>query len=142
MNTNANFQGVIWYQGEENVGRAEQYKRLFPAMIEDWREKWNTDFPFYFVQIAPYQYHSNNNVNLDKSQKLRDAQRLTLETKNTGMVVTLDIGNFNNIHPGNKQDVGFRLAGLALSNDYGKNIVSSGGGAVCYTLVFAFHFKL
>jgi sialate O-acetylesterase len=118
--------GVIWYQGESNVGRAAQYKRLFPAMIQDWRNQWKYDFPFYFVQIAPFQYHSNNNVDLDKSQKLRDAQRLSLETKKTAMVVTLDIGNFNNIHPANKQDVGFRLAGLALSSDYGKNLVSSG----------------
>jgi len=118
--------GAIWYQGESNVGRAAQYQYLFPAMIEDWRNQWNYDFPFYFVQIAPFQYHSNNNVALDKSQKLRDAQRLSLKTKKTGMVVTLDIGNFNNIHPANKQDVGFRLAGLALSNDYGKKIISSG----------------
>ncbi|MDN3492733.1 sialate O-acetylesterase [Winogradskyella bathintestinalis] len=118
--------GAIWYQGEENVGRAEQYKHLFPAMIEDWRTEWNSDFPFYFTQLAPYQYHSNKDVRLDKSQKLRDAQRLTLKTRNTGMAVTLDIGNYNNIHPSNKQDVGFRLAGLALDNNYGKNIVSSG----------------
>ena len=118
--------GVIWYQGEDNVGRAEQYKRLFPGMIGDWREKWNYDFPFYFVQIAPFQYHRENNTALDQSQKLREAQRITLNTKNTGMVVTMDIGNFNNIHPSNKQAVGDRLAGLALANEYGKQIVASG----------------
>jgi sialate O-acetylesterase len=118
--------GVIWYQGEENVGRAAQYKRLFPAMIEDWRTQWNYDFPFYFVQIAPFQYNGNNDVTLDKSQKLRDAQRQALNTKNTGMVVTIDIGNFNNIHPSNKQDIGMRLAGLALANDYGKHLIPSG----------------
>ena len=118
--------GTIWYQGEDNVGRAEQYKRLFPGMISDWREKWNYDFPFYFVQIAPFQYHGENNTALDQSQKLREAQRITLNTKNTGMVVTMDIGNFNNIHPSNKQAVGNRLAGLALLNDYGKQIVASG----------------
>ena len=118
--------GVIWYQGEDNVGRAEQYKRLFPGMISDWREKWNYDFPFYFVQIAPFQYHGENNTALDQSQKLREAQRITLNTKNTGMVVTMDIGNFNNIHPSNKQAVGDRLAGLALANEYGKQIVASG----------------
>ena len=118
--------GAIWYQGESNVSRAEQYKKLFPAMIEDWRTQWKNDFPFYFVQIAPYQYHKSSDVSLDKSQKLRDAQRLSLKTKNTGMAVTMDIGNFTNIHPANKQEVGARLAGLALANDYGKQLVASG----------------
>ena len=118
--------GAIWYQGEANVGRAEQYKKLFPAMIEDWRTQWKNDFPFYFVQIAPFQYHQSPDVSLDNSQKLRDAQRLSLKTKNTGMAVTMDIGNFTNIHPANKQDVGARLAGMALANDYGKQLVASG----------------
>jgi sialate O-acetylesterase len=118
--------GAIWYQGEENVGRAEQYKQLFPAMISDWRERWNYDFPFYFVQIAPFQYPRENKTALDQSQKLREAQRSTLNTINTGMVVTMDIGNFNNIHPSNKQAVGKRLAGLALANEYGKQLVASG----------------
>ena len=118
--------GAIWYQGEANVGRAEQYKKLFPAMIEDWRAKWDNEFPFYFVQIAPYQYHHSPDVSLDKSHKLRDAQRQSLKTKNTGMAVTMDIGNFTNIHPANKQEVGARLAGLALANDYGKQLVASG----------------
>ena len=118
--------GAIWYQGEANVGRAEQYKKLFPAMIEDWREKWNNEFPFYFVQIAPYKYNQSPDVSSDISQKLRDAQRYSLKTKNTGMAVTMDIGNFENIHPANKQEVGARLAGLALANDYGKQLVASG----------------
>ncbi len=121
-----NFKGAIWYQGESNVGRAEQYKRLFPAMIEDWRTRWESDFPFYFVQIAPYEYNKEEDKSLDKSQKLRDAQRYTLSLSKTGMVVTLDIGNPSNIHPANKQDVGARLAGFALGNDYGKDIVVSG----------------
>jgi len=115
--------GAVWYQGESNVGRAEQYKRLFPTMIKDWRTQWNTDFPFYFVQIAPFNYQNSGE---DESQKLRDAQRHTLSLQKTGMVVTLDIGNNTNIHPANKQDIGSRLAGLALANDYGKNIVASG----------------
>ena len=118
--------GAIWYQGEENVGRAEQSKQLFPAMISDWRERWNYDFPFYFVQIAPFQYPREKKTTLDQSQKLREAQRNTLNIKNTGMVVTMDIGNFNNIHPSNKQAVGKRLAGLALANEYGKQLVASG----------------
>ena len=114
--------GVIWYQGESNVGRHDQYKYLFPGMIEDWRNKWGKNFPFYFVQIAPFDYNSGKQI----SQKLRDSQRQALKIPNTGMVVTLDIGEMNNIHPQNKQDVGKRLAGLALSNDYGFNLVSSG----------------
>ena len=118
--------GVIWYQGESNVGRADQYENLFPAMIKDWREKWNYDFPFYYVQIAPYQYNINKDSLLDQSQELREAQRNSLKTKNTGMVVTMDIGNFNNINPSNKQDIGSRLARLALSNNYSINIVPSG----------------
>ena len=82
-------------------------------MIKDWREKWNYDFPFYYVQIAPYQYNINKDSSLDLSQELREAQRKTLKIKNTGMVVTMDIGNFNNIHPSNKQDVGSRLAKIS-----------------------------
>lgn len=117
--------GAIWYQGESNVGRAAQYEQLFPAMIQDWRERWADEFPFYFVQIAPYRYHTGP-VENDRSQKIRDAQRKSLSLNNTGMVVTMDIGNFTNIHPANKQDVGSRLAGLALANDYGLDIVSSG----------------
>ncbi|MFT4665100.1 MAG: sialate O-acetylesterase [Polaribacter sp.] len=120
------FKGAIWYQGEANVGRADQYERLFPALVKDWRTKWNSDFPFYFVQIAPYRYNNSGNENLDESQELRDAQRRTLSLNKTGMVVTLDIGNNANIHPANKPDVGARLAGLALANDYGKKIVASG----------------
>lgn len=118
--------GAIWYQGEANVGRAEQYKRLFPAMITDWRERWGNDFPFYFVQIAPFRYNGSPDAGQDVSQLLRDAQRDALKTPRTGMVVTMDIGNFINIHPANKPDVGARLAGLALANDYGKNLVASG----------------
>lgn len=117
-------QGAIWYQGESNVGRDEQYKRLFPGMIEDWRSHWEVEFPFYFVQIAPFTYNPDPGMQI--SQKLRDAQRYSLNTPKTGMVVTLDIGNITNIHPGNKQDVGARLAGLALANDYGKDLVASG----------------
>ncbi|MEE9363722.1 MAG: sialate O-acetylesterase [Cellulophaga sp.] len=115
-----NVKGAIWYQGESNVDRAEQYKKVFPAMIENWRSSWAKDFPFYFVQIAPFNYNER------PSQEIRNVQRIALQTPNTGMVVTLDIGNPINIHPANKQDVGSRLAGLALENDYAKNIVSSG----------------
>jgi sialate O-acetylesterase len=116
--------GAIWYQGESNVGRADQYKKLFPAMIEDWRNQWGNDFSFYFVQIAPFIYNADPALQI--SQELRDAQRVTLRTPKTGMAVTLDIGNPTNIHPGNKQDIGLRLARWALAQDYGKDLVPSG----------------
>ena len=112
--------GAIWYQGESNVGRATQYEKIFPGMIDDWRERWNSNFPFYFVQIAPFSYRN------ELSPALRDAQRKSLVLSNTGMAVTMDIGDSLSIHPGNKQDVGDRLARLALANDYGVDIVASG----------------
>ena len=108
--------GVIWYQGESNVGRDEEYGILFPGLIEDWRSRWGMEFPFYYVQIAPFRYTEDPSKSV--SQKLRESQRNALKTPKTGMVVTLDIGNNTNIHPANKQDVGKRLARLALTNDY------------------------
>ncbi len=116
--------GVIWYQGESNVGRAEQYKRLFPNLIEDWRNKWGYQFPFYFVQLAPYIYKDPKQT--EQSQKLRDAQRYGLKLPKTGMVSTLDIGYLKTAHPPYKQEVGNRLARFALANDYGKKLVASG----------------
>lgn len=112
--------GAIWYQGESNVGRADQYEKLFPAMINDWRKYWGYDFPFYFVQIAPFSYGN------ELSPALRDAQRKSLTTPNTGMAIAMDIGTSKSIHPGNKQDVGKRLALLALDKDYEYDIISSG----------------
>lgn len=112
--------GAIWYQGEANVGRADQYAKIFPAMIENWREAWGIkDFPFYFVQIAPYVYAGVDSV---ESGFLREAQESAIKLAKTGMVVTLDIATVNNIHPPFKQEVGDRLALLALNNDYGKSI--------------------
>ena len=112
--------GVIWYQGESNVGRHGEYNKLFPGMIKDWRNRWQYDFPFYFVQIAPYKY--TEEINNHQSQFLRDSQRKSLKLSNTGMVVTLDIGEFSNIHPANKQEVGTRLSRLALVNQYGSDL--------------------
>lgn len=117
--------GAIWYQGESNVGRARQYETLFPLLISDWRKQWKEGkFPFYFVQIAPYNYGGDST----QAAALRDAQRRTLnESENTGMAVTMDIGNTTNIHPADKQDVGKRLAYWALNKTYGeKNVVYSG----------------
>jgi sialate O-acetylesterase len=115
--------GAIWYQGESNVSRAYQYRRLFPAMIEDWRKDWGKgDFPFYYVQIAPFKYGEQF-----AGVELREAQLMALALPDTGMVVTSDIGNIDDIHPKNKQDVGKRLALWALARTYGrKGVVCSG----------------
>jgi sialate O-acetylesterase len=114
--------GVIWYQGEANVARAWQYRKLFPAMITNWRKDWKQgNFPFYFVQIAPFKYSEER-----PSQELREAQFMTLSLANTGIAVTMDVGNRDNIHPKNKLDVGKRLALWALAKDYGKRLVYSG----------------
>ena len=114
--------GAIWYQGESNVDNNDEYQELFAGMIEDWRENWGYDFPFYYVQIAPFEY-----IPSQESQKLRDAQRKTLKTTSkTGMAVIMDIGEEKDIHPHNKQDVGKRLALLALDKDYEFDIISSG----------------
>jgi len=119
--------GAIWYQGESNRSRAEQYAKLFPAMIADWRKLWKQgDFPFYFVQLAPYKYDKNNDV--QELPELWEAQTKTLTaSKNTGMAVTTDIGNLNDIHPKNKQDVGLRLALWALAKDYGQKDLEYSG---------------
>ena len=112
--------GAVWYQGESNAGRAYQYRTLFPAMIKNWRDDWKQgDFPFYFVQIAPHK---------GQIPEIREAQLIAMKnTADTGMVVTTDIGNPNNIHPRNKQDVGKRLALWALAKTYGRqDIVYSG----------------
>jgi sialate O-acetylesterase len=122
---NYTFEGAIWYQGESNVGRGKQYETLFPAMITSWRNAWKQgDFPFYYVQIAPYNYGDNAN---ETTAELRDAQLKTMSLANTGMAVTMDIGNPVNIHPANKKDVGERLALWALDKTYKKEgVVCSG----------------
>ena len=90
-------------------------------MINNWRNDWNNKLSFYFTQIAPYRYGEGTN-----SQYLREAQFKSMSVPKTGMAVTLDIGNVDNIHPGNKKDVGERLAFWALAKDYNKKIVYSG----------------
>ena len=120
------FQGVLWYQGESNAPRAYQYRTAFPLLINDWRQKWNKpNFPFYFVQLATYKTSGNSNEGCDWAE-LREAQTLTLKVPNTGMAVTTDIGNPYDIHPGNKLDVGKRLAALALNNTYNIPTVCNG----------------
>lgn len=116
--------GVVWYQGESNCENPEQYRTLFPSLIRDWRNKWKLgDFPFYFVQIAPFNYKNA----LGKAALLREAQAMALSEPNTGMAVTMDVGNAINIHPKKKKPVGERLARLALVRTYGKkDLVDSG----------------
>lgn len=111
--------GVIWYQGEANVGRERQYQKLFPAMIADWRQAWGEgDFPFLFVQIAPFS---------GMTPEIREAQLLSWQrTKNTAMAVTIDCGDANDIHPAHKQPVGARLALAARALAYGEKIEYSG----------------
>lgn len=118
-------QGAIWYQGESNADRAYQYRELFPLMIRDWRKQWNSDFPFYFVQLANYMARKNK-PRESQWAELREAQLQTLNLENTGMAVTIDIGDAGDIHPKNKQDVGRRLALNARAKTYGENIICSG----------------
>jgi sialate O-acetylesterase len=121
------FEGVIWYQGEANAGRAYQYRKAFPLMITDWRKHWGgNDFPFYFVQLASFNADNGNSSKGSSWAELREAQSMTLSLPNTGMAVTTDIGNPTDIHPKDKQDVGKRLAAIALRNVYKKDIVFSG----------------
>lgn len=112
--TNFAIAGAIWYQGESNTGTAGTYHELFSTMIKSWREKWGEEFPFYYVQLAPFNYGNNSMGAL-----LREAQLQTLAVPKTGMVVTTDLADdTSDIHPRNKKDVGLRLANLALANTY------------------------
>ncbi|MEP7039426.1 MAG: sialate O-acetylesterase, partial [Acidobacteriota bacterium] len=116
--------GVLWYQGETNAGRSYQYRQTFPLMIKDWRKKWDDDFYFYFVQLSSYGANQDSNTGSGWAE-LREAQTMTLSLPKTGMAVTTDIGNANDIHPTNKQDVGHRLAANALKQTYGQEIPNS-----------------
>lgn len=110
--------GAIWYQGESNTGTAATYKKLFTTMIDTWRKAWHKEFPFYYVQIAPFTYGDKNIGAL-----LREQQTMSLSLSNTGMVVITDlVDNVKDIHPVNKLDVGIRLANLALAETYKQNV--------------------
>lgn len=114
--------GVAWYQGEENWRKPARYARVFPAMIADWRRAFGApDLPFVFTQIAPFAYENGGG-----SAWLRDAQRRALRVPNTGMAVTLDVGEAANIHPAHKREVGERLAAWALAKTYGRPVPFSG----------------
>ena len=105
--------GVLWYQGESNTANGESYQNLFTNMILSWRNQWQINFPFYYVQIAPYNYGRPFEGGV-----LRDQQRRTLALEKTGMAMTSDICTIEDIHPRNKQDVGLRLANIALKQHY------------------------
>ena len=114
--------GIIWYQGESNTGstRFAMYERVFRALITDWRQKWGDEaLPFLYVQLANFE-------NSDNWPAVREAQRKTLDLRDTGMAITIDIGKAKNIHPLDNQDVGLRLALLARKLVYGEDLEASG----------------
>ncbi|VAW23200.1 Sialic acid-specific 9-O-acetylesterase [hydrothermal vent metagenome] len=113
--------GVTWYQGESNAYRAYQYRRLFPAMIGQWRKNWGQgDFPFLFVQLANYHFEPQ------VFPELREAQSMALSVPNTAMAVAIDVGDSADIHPKNKQEVGRRLSLAARRLVYGEELIYSG----------------
>ena len=124
---NYNIKGFIWYQGEANASRAAEYQKLFPALIKNWRKKWNDDtLPFLFVQLPNY-LKVKEQPSESKWAELREAQLRTLNVPYTGMAVTIDIGEWNDIHPANKADVGKRLALAAQKVAYlDERVISSG----------------
>lgn len=123
---NFSIKGVIWYQGEANVSRASAYHQLFSAVIKDWRQQWQQGaFPFLYVQLANFMQTKDQPSESDWAA-LRAAQLKTLSVPNTGMAVTTDLGEWNDIHPLNKEDVGKRLALAAEKIAYKQNIVYSG----------------
>ncbi len=113
--------GFIWYQGETNAGRAFQYRTLFPALITSWRKAWGEELPFYFVQLANHLESAKEPGDASWAE-LREAQALALKLPATGMAVAIDVGEAKNIHPGNKDIVGNRLARQALAKTYKQKI--------------------
>lgn len=112
--TNYNIAGTIWYQGESNTVAPASYKKLFTVMMQAWRTKWGYDFPFYYVQIAPFNYYGKNTGAL-----IQEAQTQSMAYKNVGMVVINDlVDNVYNVHPQNKHEVASRLANWALAETY------------------------
>lgn len=127
--TNYNIAGVLWYQGESNTQTYYAYEKLFTGMIDAWRQQWDKNFPFYFVQIAPFTYGYKNIGAL-----LRETQTKAASHPNTGMVVITDlIPDTTNIHPILKKEVALRLANLALHKTYGKTEI------VCQSPIYASH---
>ena len=124
--TNYSIRGFLWYQGEANTGRAEEYAKLQPAQIIDWRNKWNQGvLPFLYVQLPGFMDY-NYLPSESNWAHLRESQLRSLSVPNTAMVVAIDLGEWNDIHPDNKKDVGERLGLAAMKIAYGENIVHSG----------------
>jgi sialate O-acetylesterase len=118
--------GAIWYQGENNASQAYNYRTLFSTLIKDWRAKWGYEFPFYWVQLANFMAKDKEPTESNWAA-LREAQTMTLSLPQTGQAVITDIGDAADIHPRNKQDVGLRLALIALNRTYGEqNVIYSG----------------
>ena len=118
--------GAIWYQGESNASRAQQYKRVFPNMIKDWRNKWGEgNFPFLFVQLANFKKGVTQPAESEWAE-LREAQTQTLQLENTGMATIIDVGDAIDIHPKDKQTVGYRLSLAARKVAYGESLVYTG----------------
>lgn len=118
--------GFIWYQGEANAGAAYDYRKLFPMLITDWRQRWQQgNLPFLFVQLANFM-KTKPQPSESEWAELREAQTLTLSLPNTGMACIIDIGEGNDIHPKNKQEVGRRLALIANKMLYKQNVIASG----------------
>lgn len=118
--------GALWYQGESNRMEPENYKKLFPAMVKDWRQRWGIgDFPFYYVQIAPYMYGNNNAFNTyNNTAFIRETQLQCLDLiPNSGIAITMDIGDDYCIHPPKKKEVADRLLFNALNQTYGYKTV-------------------
>ena len=114
--------GGLWYQGETNRNNPENYKKLFPAMVKDWRARWNLgDFPFYYTQIAPFTYQNNQAIEVEKNSAfMREAQLECLNLiPNSGIAITLDVGDARSIHPPKKKEVADRLLMNALNQTYG-----------------------
>lgn len=125
-----NIRGAIWYQGEANLGQPKLYKLLFPAMVRDWRKRWGIgDFPFYYVQIAPFAYSERNRMDdPDNAAFMREAQLQCLDSiPNSGLAVTLDVGTEHVIHPPDKRTVAKRLVCNALAKTYGLKGVEFSG---------------
>ena len=119
--------GAIWYQGESNGGEGESYYHKMQALVNGWRQQFNPDLAFYWVQLANFQQPNDNPAGGDGWAMLREAQRKALGMKHTGMAVIIDIGQAEDIHPRNKQDVGWRLAQAALHQTYGRKEIVAGG---------------
>lgn len=125
--------GVCWYQGEQNELRGWQYRDLFSMLIRDWRHQWQTELPFYYVQLANFHERHAEPVEALWAE-LREAQDMALRLPRTGMAVTTDVGLGHDVHYPNKQEVARRLSLIALAKTYGRNVAYSGPRYESYSI--------